>query len=519
MKNKKTIKKIISLFVVLLLVAIPFSFLINVKAVTIDFDNNTSGTTDVNSKKITNTATLTLQGVKPEDEFTSYKILDAFYNADTNVITYEFTSDFKTFLAQDNDYKNLTVNQYYNLTSGTSNSTQTESTLDKLVSRYTTYIRNNSIDGEMTMKAVTTEVAGTVTAGTYLVLPTTPFTTSVYAVMVGNADFKAVGTDWEINNPTIVAKVSDVGDFSKELASHMTNVTEGTFSFNEEYTTIIKAAVPKYPTNSTNRTYIFKEKLSDVVTFSGITNISIKDGTTALTVRADGTVVNGSGEQVASITFEETKNEVTIDFNHIELITSNNIEITYKAKLNGNESTVIGGTGNLSGTTTFTYATDPYNANSTHTAPVQTTAVFTYGIELKNMGSEDGNPTLVGGVFEVYSDEDLVNKIGEITVGANGIGLYTGIKQNVYYLKQIKAPAGYSLNTTTHSVKVALTDAQESEENLGHYTITVLNTKAGILPSTGGVGTIIYTLIGLLIVIIGATAIVSYRKKKYASSK
>lgn len=43
-----------------------------------------------------------------KDEFIAYKILDAFYNEKTNVISYELTSDFKKFLSQSNIYKTPT---------------------------------------------------------------------------------------------------------------------------------------------------------------------------------------------------------------------------------------------------------------------------------------------------------------------------------------------------------------------------------------------------------------------------
>ncbi|CCY80052.1 unknown [Mycoplasma sp. CAG:877] len=102
------------------------------------------GTTDPNSYIVIETATLTINKVSSSDSFDAYKIIDVFYNTTTNVITYEFTSDFKTFLAQSDVYKSLTLTDYYNLTSGniTSGSTQTSSTLDKLVSKYASYKGN-----------------------------------------------------------------------------------------------------------------------------------------------------------------------------------------------------------------------------------------------------------------------------------------------------------------------------------------------------------------------------------------
>ena len=60
------------------------------------------GTTDPDSYIVTDKATLTINKVSSSDtsKFNAYKIIDVFYNKTTNVVTYEFTSDFKTFLAQ-----------------------------------------------------------------------------------------------------------------------------------------------------------------------------------------------------------------------------------------------------------------------------------------------------------------------------------------------------------------------------------------------------------------------------------
>lgn len=102
----------------------------------------------------------------------AYKILDTFYNDDSNTITYEFTSDFKIFLGQNTTYKNLTVDEYYKLTSGdiTSGSTTTTSTLDKLMSSYATYIRNNLAQNGISLNKTNTTASKKLIAGSYLVL-------------------------------------------------------------------------------------------------------------------------------------------------------------------------------------------------------------------------------------------------------------------------------------------------------------------------------------------------------------
>lgn len=45
-------------------------------------------------------AKLTVHGKTAGDTFVAYKILDIYYNSTSNEITYDFTTDFKEFIAQ-----------------------------------------------------------------------------------------------------------------------------------------------------------------------------------------------------------------------------------------------------------------------------------------------------------------------------------------------------------------------------------------------------------------------------------
>ena len=250
---------------IILTVVLLFTFSLNVKAVTITTDNTKQGTTDTGSYLVTNTGTITINNVE-NDTFKGYKILDFYYNSSTDSITQEFTSEFKTFLATTTDYKNLTVEQYKNLTSGdTYNySTQTNSTLDTLVSQYATYIASNNINGT----ALTTTpppdamtrgyATGTFPVGAYLVLPVN--TPKVYAVMVGNIELQAENNSWNIQNAMINAKVSST-------SITKTVVSGGTLKNNKYYikttdiiTNRLTVTVPTFPTNATNHDFVIVDQ-------------------------------------------------------------------------------------------------------------------------------------------------------------------------------------------------------------------------------------------------------------------
>ena len=461
-----------------------------------------TGTVDKDSYYVTNTGTIKVTKAKIGDTFEAYKILDAFYNPTSNVVTYEFTSDFKNFLSMMADYKNLTLEDYYNLTSGdiTSGSTQTNSTLAKLMSGYVAWVSVGRSDNTRTsLENIDGTVSGVVDVGAYLIVPET--TNYVYGVMVGNVELVAdSNSKWTVQNANIVAKVSDVG-ISKELS--VASATIGV-----DYTNTITATVPKYPTNARNTTYVIDEAFADGITLPDIASIVIKDGTTTLT-NTNGTFKNASGDTVAVISISGQKMTITFTATNVS---ANIVTITYNTVLN--DSATIGESKPNSTVTTLTYSNEPYAISDIKKSLEVKRDVYTYGIMLHIIGCDDsGGPiaiaiALPGMVFDVYSDFSLTTKVGTITIGTDGNGILRGIAAGTYYLKNVKTAPGYKLADTV-GVEVGKTDSTD-----GYYSVTAAVILASTLPFTGGIGTIIYTVIGLSIIIASVVVLNVYRKRK-----
>lgn len=189
---------------------------------------------------------------------------------------------------------------------------------------------------------------------------------------------------------------------------------------------------------------------------------------------------------------------LSINFN-ADYLTSNNISVEYKAKLNNNA--VIGPTGNKT-TTTLTYATEPYGTGTTTTDEIINT-VYTYSIKLfKHDGSNNG---LQNANYTVYSDSSLETEVGTITTGSDGYGTVKGLKDGTYYLKEKKAPTGYKINNDIITVQI---------NNTKDYTeVTTSDSKMGLLPSTGGTGTYIFVIVGALIIILAFIFLYKNNKK------
>ncbi len=496
----KKINKIIGS--VLALIAL--FFVVKVNAVTITTDSNRKGTVDAASELITNRATLTITGIQTGDSFKAYKLLNAFYNSASNEITYEFTDSFKNYLMSIDTYKNYTVDQYFQLTSGdkTSGSTKTTSSLDKMISGYVAYIKTNSVVGtDMTING--NSVSASLEAGAYFVLPVS--TNKVYAVMVGNIEFSANNSEWVLNNESIVAKVSDAGLTKTVSGIANKNLISTEFTYN------LVGTVPQYPTNAVNRTYTIEDTLSQGITFSGVSSLVIKDGNTALNIDENGNVTNSESKTVATVTFANQKLTINCDVNNIK---STLLTVSYKAKMN--ENAVIGDAGNKN-SATLTYSNSPYTTDNITSTPIEVITQV-YGIELLSYGGADKNLVLENAQFDVYSDEALTTKVGSINTDSQGIGRLKGLTEGTYYLKATKAPAGYQLLKDKVPVKVKVSGSIDGE-TAGYYRTEISNAVVGILPYTGGLGLLIYSLIGIVIIGIGTYITIKIQKKKVVNEK
>jgi LPXTG-motif cell wall-anchored protein len=176
--------------------------------------------------------------------------------------------------------------------------------------------------------------------------------------------------------------------------------------------------------------------------------------------------------------------------------------------------------------------------------------------ELDN-GSE--HAALSGAVFGLYTDEGCTKLYkndkftGEVTTAPDGTMEINGLKAGTYYLKEISAPTGYIKDSKVHTIvidaKIENVDVTETVEGievtysvptLKSYTITIdgnessyemtldgpnlssvtpaestseiVNTKGFALPSTGGIGTTIFYVVGGLLVAMAAVLLVTKRR-------
>ena len=147
--------------------------------------------------------------------------------------------------------------------------------------------------------------------------------------------------------------------------------------------------------------------------------------------------------------------------------------------------------------------------------------------------NQDGSTPLPGAVFSLYTesgygaDPKQAVKTG-LTSGADGIIDLGGLTYGKYYLVEDSAPAGYIpltdpvvitvASTTGVSYKQSDSSLSQSGNGVNHdpesdvYTLTVTNNAGYELPSTGGPGTRLFTILGSLL-ILGAGVLLLRRRR------
>ncbi|MDO4519845.1 MAG: SpaH/EbpB family LPXTG-anchored major pilin [Eubacteriales bacterium] len=131
--------------------------------------------------------------------------------------------------------------------------------------------------------------------------------------------------------------------------------------------------------------------------------------------------------------------------------------------------------------------------------------------------------------FENYKTETGEAKKVTAVTGEDGKIHFTGLKPGTYTLKETVAPSGYNKvadltiviewDETNHTFKVGAADTADTkysgytaDTDKNTFKITVDNKSGAILPSTGGMGTTIFYVIGGLLVLAAAVLLISRRR-------
>lgn len=94
-------------------------------------------------------------------------------------------------------------------------------------------------------------------------------------------------------------------------------------------------------------------------------------------------------------------------------------------------------------------------------------------------------------------------------VATNGTLTVTGLDEGNYEFKETKAPTGYKVSSENKAFTMTADEEKEVTVNAGEF----VNTKLSSLPSTGGMGTYLFTIIGVVVMAGAAGAFFISRRK------
>lgn len=194
------------------------------------------------------------------------------------------------------------------------------------------------------------------------------------------------------------------------------------------------------------------------------------------------------------------------------------------------------------------YGNDPDNTTMTTPSEAKTP---TYPVQIHKFARGEEQGYLAGATFRLYKTEQdakantnaiaVTGSDGSYTVAEDqkntktydmvsvgnvvteGINLkLNGLKAGDYWLVETEAPDGY--NGITAPIKITIAKSADGDvnnwtisrdsENVSDKIIKIENTTGTILPGTGGMGTILFTVVGIALVLIVAASFVISRRKR-----
>ena len=123
----------------------------------------------------------------------------------------------------------------------------------------------------------------------------------------------------------------------------------------------------------------------------------------------------------------------------------------------------------------------------------------------------DANGYITGEWLEETDDGAVPNGAGIVTTGEDGVAVVKGLNVGTYYFKEVKAPKGYTVNESDAAVNVVKVNTDNQVSVSG--TTEMKDTKLTSLPSTGGIGTTIFTIGGCAVMSAAAGLYFVNRKK------
>lgn len=293
---------------------------------------------------------------------------------------------------------------------------------------------------------------------------------------------------------TLTSKVPDVSEYGKYQFSFVDTLSKG-LTFNNDVT----VQIGNSPVDAKNYS------VSTSGGQNGAKVVTIDLGTQSESIYDAKTLFKGKAGQTITVTYTATVNS----------------DAAVNDQDNPNSAHVE-------------YSNDP-GTNQTGTSEDDQTHQYTFGFDINKV--DGANTKLPNAEFELQDENgtkidviavadvsvptfrpklgsETAAEAGTIKTDNNGKLAFVGLKEGTYKLVETKAPDGY--NKLTEPIEVVIAANYDSDGTLTSWTasikgtespsgstIQVVNKKGTLLPDTGGMGTVLFTVAGVALIALG----------------
>lgn len=343
-----------------------------------------------------------------------------------------------------------------------------------------------------------------------------------------------------------VEKETNTVNLKTEAPSITKTANKATVNIGDVVKYTVTGSVPD-TTGYSDYTYKIHDTLSNGLDFVNDANgTALETGATTVNVTvAFGEGITGEGTAPTAAILDTTnKRKMSLDLS--EWVKANQINkgkeftVTYYAKVNKDADV------STKNNATLEYGNKPGETTTTTPSEAKTP---TYPLDINKIKAGTEVDRLAGAKFKLYSsktDADSANENAITVSGSNGNYVIdptssttefvsvksieekgynlrvNGLAEGTYYLVETKAPDGF--NKLTAPIEVKITKSTDTDVN--NWTISkdskvendkiidVENSTGSMLPSTGGMGTIAFTVVAALLLLGVAVSFIRDRKKE-----
>lgn len=310
----------------------------------------------------------------------------------------------------------------------------------------------------------------------------------------------------ELVSATVVAKGTETKINKDVVGTDDDSVSEGDeveFTVNTEY--------PYYEKNASEKTF----EIIDTLTNGTFVQSSV-------TIKVGDVILEAGSDKDYTINFNDENNRLVISFNYNDEYASGTVVLTYKAVVGAGAGDVVNEI-----KSTFDTAGDSVTLDKVEVKVVKVDvndnekvldgakfAIYE-AVTQATEGYEEKKDVTVNGMDETQTlylkdvtEQSLPEGVTEAVTGTDGTLTFVGLDaQKTYYIRETEAPEGYRLNDdyyllSNNGENGVTTDKVHTFNNFNQT--TVKDTKLSALPSTGGIGTTIFTVVGCLIMVAAA---------------